>query len=1327
MLIQKSLYEKYGVRTFDKLKAPMFFEVDKFELPKETILHHMPEDDLEFGPNQDDFLFNGRESSHVWHIEKLTSNLGSPRFKNGDFRTKSKAFHKKNRHLRLLRKFEQGIRDDRNLVVCNYAPLTTLFHYTRSALTDWNKWMNINKTLWENVGKVAKETLRNQYIHLQLPVAFPEFEELKLLSKKPNLESLEPFKTYQHLMFWYLWEWATQGKHELDDFLGEQAALVNLIVESGGKFSIVNMGLLQEWKREQIGEDAESMSTSNQFLVAWLRYLTKVQELSTVTGTEEEDFTDEDLDFTSSPYVGDKTKAVDERAKALMASGAMSAPEYKRALRLANKFNEIPATNGKGTLADQATVTVEELNLPDSHIPKVSGVSDEGMLESSLLNFDSYYVENIMEKDFAAMALNAQNVGIAVTDFKRKTVVDAANKYHHYTVQFTPLKGKPSTVHFKVPVVGKDGKFLANGVTYYMAKQRGDLPIRKTKPHVVALTSYYGKTFVFRSERAVYDRSAWAVKKLSEIGQDEDNNAITDIHLGKYENKTEKLPPLYTGIASGIVSFKCKSGTLNFDYRRREDLYGELALKKLERRGHVVCGQKGNKYITVDTNGLFHYQTTEGDIETIGTVADLIGVDMGRQPNDMVELKVFDKKIPVAICLGYMMGLRKLLRVLKVKYRKVPRGQRTEIDDDEKKIVFHDYTIIYKDTDRVTSMILEGFYEYRNAIKTYNLDDFDKKDVYQPVLESRGLGLRYIRELELIQPMFIDPITDGILERRKEPRSFEGLLMKSAELLKDDRTPDETATDYMRFKGYERFTGLMYKEMVAAIRKQQASPMSAGSKVEMNPKAVWMSIISDATVKPAEQLNPIHNLKEKELVTYSGDGGRSARSMTAPSRVYHPKDMGIISEATVDSGSVAINTSLSANPSFASVRGDVAHVDIKKAGATKLLSTSAVLSPGATSDDPKRTNFTSIQHSHGVAGRGYKPLPVNTGYDKVLAHRVDDMFACTAREDGKVVDVSDKHIVIEYKKDKSRDHFELGTIYGIVTGTHVPQRIMTDLSKGQSVKQGHVVAWNTGYFERDLFDQTQVVWKAGCIVNVALMESVDTLEDSCAISENLGGELATETTVVRNIAIDFKQDIQDLVKVGDDVDLDTILCTLVDPLMAESDYFDEASMDSLKVLGQLNPKAKNKGTVERIEVLYNGDPSDMSKSLRSITTKSDKERAERVKRLSDDSATTGRVNEPINVDGRRLILDQAVIKVYITKWLPAGVGDKGVLGNQLKSIIGRVMTGVNETESGEPVDVIFSRHGIGARIVLSPDQIGTTNKLLEVLSKKVAQTYFDNK
>ena len=86
-------------------------------------------------------------------------------------------------------------------------------------------------------------------------------------------------------------------------------------------------------------------------------------------------------------------------------------------------------------------------------------------------------------------------------------------------------------------------------------------------------------------------------------------------------------------------------------------------------------------------------------------------------------------------------------------------------------------------------------------------------------------------------------------------------------------------------------------------------------------------------------------------MTYGGVGGRSSRSMTKRTRIYHKNDMGTISEATVDSGDVAINTYTSADPQFTSLRGISKRYEIGKTGATALLSSSALLAPCTDRDD----------------------------------------------------------------------------------------------------------------------------------------------------------------------------------------------------------------------------------------------------------------------------------------------------------------------------------------------------------------------------------------
>jgi hypothetical protein len=70
------------------------------------------------------------------------------------------------------------------------------------------------------------------------------------------------------------------------------------------------------------------------------------------------------------------------------------------------------------------------------------------------------------------------------------------------------------------------------------------------------------------------------------------------------------------------------------------------------------------------------------------------------------------------------------------------------------------------------------------------------------------------------------------------------------------------------------------------------------------------------------------------------------------------------------------------------------------------------------------------------------------------------------------------------------------------------------------------------------------------------------------------------------------------------------------------------------------------------------------------------------------------------------------------------VGDKGVFGNQAKSVISTVFTNKITTESGTPVDAFFSFKGLLNRTLLSPFDIGTTTRLATHASKQLADIYF---
>lgn len=374
---------------------------------------------------------------------------------------------------------------------------------------------------------------------------------------------------------------------------------------------------------------------------------------------------------------------------------------------------------------------------------------------------------------------------------------------------------------------------------------------------------------------------------------------------------------------------------------------------------------------------------------------------------------------------------------------------------------------------------------------------------------------------------------------------------------------------------------------------------------------------------------------------------------------------------------------------------------------------------------PKRVNFIGIQNGHSIACAGYSPATIRTGYEQIVAHRTSDMYAVTAHSTGEVVSISDKGIVVKFDNGKTEGYI-LGRRFGNAAGLVVPHDIRTDMKIGQKFKVGDCICYNTGFFERDRLNPNNVVLKFGTLVKTVLLESTRTLEDSSAISKRVSELLATNTTKVKDISVKFDQSIHNLVKVGSVVKADDILCIIEDAVTANSNVFDEQTINTLRVLGAQTPQAKAKGVVDKIEFFYHGDKEDMSESLLAIANEFDQVLSKQNKAVGRKSFT-GSVDDGFRVNGDPLPLDTANIRIYITSKTNNNIGDKIVFGNQMKSVTGEVLQGKFTTESGSEIDAIFGMASIYARIVNSPSIIGTTNVLLGIIGKRAAKIYRGNK
>lgn len=1318
------MYRQRAVKTVSRLSNPVLSQADKLELPRASIFFHVPIEELSIGPNPRDLPLNTYENDIlVEHVEHLTNKEGA-RPTNVNFRNLERDYHRRYRALGLVRRIETALRSDNNLLMVNLGTLNHAYKYQRSLLARWYQFNNIQETFVSELNKYSKlAPNRNLFFRMDVPEVMPKREDLERGRARLTTTWLDGFKDIESLMFADLYYFVHQRVEfreysTLSKLTAETLTKTNILFVVDSKWVMLNLGDLSNWRNETSIQDD------------LYKFLDKMFEQKTPVELEDdEDDEDELIESNAKDSVGNVLnhptrleKEIVRQVTELGENGALSVGEQGRMIKLSAKYRTIKLENGQ-TLEEFARIDDKIINeVPERVIPDIPTVFDKSMLRTTVGQLDDKYAKELLAKDIANIALMPQHAGFALTDFKQERVIDALNDYTVYKFSYTPVRGAPSTVSFRLPTIRPDGNFMSNGILRRMSPQRGDLPIRKVNPSKVSLTSYYGKLFIIRGNKMANNYGTWLQNKIVSlcIG---DEAMIQQPRFSNVFSINDKTTRTYAAMAERFTSFDVNGYKLFWNYTKINEHFGEKEIKLIP-DGFVPCGHNKEKEIVlIDQSDTFYVYKGGKTVEPIGSIEEILGFSLGKKPVDTAEIGIFGKSIPIGILLAWNKGLIKVIKKLGVKYRAVNVGQRYQLDSDEYELRFQDRTFIFSRTDRKAGLILAGFNNYKDFIKEYNFAEFNKRDVYFNLLEYAGLGLRYLNEIGLMFKMFIEHITYDLLVKMGEPTTFEGLLYRTAELLVSSDSPKEIDPALMRIKSHERMAGLMYKSLVDGIRVQNSRPIASKAKLEINPMELYMNICQDASVNLVEKTNPVHNLREKEILTYSGEGGRCGRSMVSHTRQFHENEMGLTSESTADSGKVAINSYTSANPKYSNLRGMTNRYDASKDSMTNVWSTSCLLAPGSDRDDPKRINFISVQNDSTISCDGYHAMPYRTGYEAVLAHRVDNEFAYVARADGKVVSVDATHIRLSYTGQAEDDIVELGTFYGTVSGINLPQRVITDMKVGQRFKAGHVVAFNSGYFQRNVFDQTQVDWKAGVLVNTVMWESNDTFEDSSAISARIAKMLSSDVTQTRTITVNFSQVIHNLVKVGDELDSDTVLCTLEDAFMNNSGAFDEKSLSTLSILSSAAPKADHPGTLEKIEVFYRGEKEDMNESLRKLVTAADNQRAARAKQLGNNEAKTGKLTEMARIQGHVLEQNMVIIVCYITKKASFGGGDKAVFANMLKTVPARIISAPITTVDGDVIDGIFGYRSMNDRIVLSALIMGLSNLTLVRGAERVIDIY----
>lgn len=646
--------------------------------------------------------------------------------------------------------------------------------------------------------------------------------------------------------------------------------------------------------------------------------------------------------------------------------GTMSPKEVARVKNAAQRYKEIKdPILGKETIAKAMVIDPEKLVVSETNIiaKGVKGVVDKSMLSSSITHMESRYIEEIMPKDILSAVLHVQKAGYALQDYKVEKVVDVLSEYDVHTLSIMTPKGVTKTATIQIPKINADSTYRVGGVKYRMRPQNADLPIRKVAPDRVAMTSYISKIFITRTERVAFNYSMWIISCIRDMILNPESNVLADVNYGDCFVMDVHFPRAYSAMAGDFIGMKYKNWDLSFDYHAiptKFEVDTVLAAKKARMipfgiMTNVKTGMPPVLFMDMK-NSVFQFNPGDSSVTALGSFESFFGLAAEKAPIDYAEFPLLGDTVPLGIILAYHAGLGNLLATLKPKVRRVTRGSTYNLQPHEYIVKFQDEALIFDRADMKTSLLMQGFNQYKNAISRMSVYHFDQQEIYGTLFEMQKIHSSKLIEVDSLFAMWVDGITLGLLKSMGMPTDLFNLLLTATEMLTTDQHYEPIDAAFQRTRGQERIVGAIYAELYKSIRSHKAQSVMMARGVDLNPMAVWYNVLNDTASMGVEESNPIHYLKEQEELIVGGNGGRTTRTLTANDRRFHKNAMGVISEASVDSGEVAAKVFRSADPNYDSLRGTTRRLDKIEGSATKLFSTSVLLAPACQFDHPNRIN-----------------------------------------------------------------------------------------------------------------------------------------------------------------------------------------------------------------------------------------------------------------------------------------------------------------------------------------------------------------------------------
>jgi len=993
--------------------------------------------------------------------------------------------------------------------------------------------------------------------------------------------------------------------------------------------------------------------------------------------------------------------------------------------------------------------SVTDIPMPPPSIPsRITTLNPGAQKGSSFPRIAEAYEENMMDQDIVSTFMTLQKLpeGFVVTKIDVTDISTPISMMHNWRVQLKNKRsGTTSHIDIVVPVM-QNGRFIYNGSTYNIGKQDFPIPILKINKKKVILTSNYNKITVSRYDTKSLVDITMMLKAVASRNDAKGKNPYVQYGSSVVTNNRFISTIEYDEYAKSWYMFENRDLVCKIIFNRDqcERDYGFVNVDDNE----FCCGMINQVPIVLNTEtGLDRKGRSLTEIIAQNLPSDISALYAKGKPNKLsmyADIKI-GVLIPLGVAIAAWEGLPSLLKRSGAQYKYVaPREQ----VPGYLKIPFKDRTLAIQNT-VLNQLIFNGF--YRINTRQYNSTDFettimDDNSVYVDIFNQLFFK-QYSQRTTFITyyHFFVDAITEDVCQHYHVPNNIADMLIYAANMLADNNFTSENNSSLYRIRSSEIIPAMIHYHLAVAISKYNNSVGSRtrDNKLVFNRMAIMNELMATETVSTSSALNPMIELHEEETITKKGYGGvNQEKAYSEAKRSFDPSMTGKMAMSTPNSANVGIVRQLTIDPKVSSVRGYTIADDPTEADYNdlQLASFSELLTPGTvTHDDAIRTAIATSQTGHILPVDDAQPVLISNGLDEIAAAYLSDEFSVMAKENGQVIDLADGYMVVQYDS-KKRQAIPVNSRYSFNPGSgfYVDNKLLPNFKKGDKFSKNDILAYHSKFFSKDSTGMVRM--NLGPLAKVAFCGTYATYEDAGIMTSKMSKRLGTHVTMCQASKLEATDDIESIVKVGDEIEIGDplIVFGLGDTGDKAVDSFLNAFRDAGSNLDTAKRvvRSKHAGVVKDIRIYTNRPLDRLSPSLFEIIDNHFKENIAKRKMLDryDNSDSVykmgtlyGAPTRPLSGQTIKGIRCDVLVEIYIEHGDDVSIGDKCVVYAASKQVISEVVPeGLEpyaESAPNEEISMFVSAGSILKRMIPSVVLTAAANKVLINLKSQINNIY----